>query len=164
MASLNSYVSIVERFYNKYSNLLGPILKQNITAILDWVKDYPVRMNTTIPAQTRMSFLKRGVNLLKTLVVRYKTERDIIEQQIIQCQFESLKSGTCTAKTLNSLKQLNSDYSTFISDMMGCLDKTNTMMLSIFKIAYKHFDGDYQRQIESLELDCMDIELHLLRN
>lgn len=163
MASLKSYVSIVEKFYNKYSTLLGPILKQNITAILDWVQEYPARMNTTIPAQNRMSFLKRGVNLLKKLVERYQTERDIIEQQIIQCQFESLKNGTCTAKTLNSLKQLNSDYSNFISDMMGCLDKSSTMMLSIFKIAYKHFDGDYQRQIDLLENDCMDIRLHLLQ-
>jgi hypothetical protein len=164
MASLESYVSIVERFYKKYSTLLGPILKQNITAILDWVKDYPVRMKTTIPAQDRMFFLKRGVNLLGTLVKQYQKERDIIEQQILQCQFESLKTGTCTAKTLNSLKQLNSDYSTFIEDMMGCLDKSSTMMLSIFKIAYRHFDGGYQRQIDLLENDCMNIRLHLLRN
>jgi hypothetical protein len=162
MASLNSYIVLVENFYNKYKKYLGEKTKNSISDVLNWVSQYPKRMNQGLPAHDRIVYLRRGASLLERFAEIYVENKEVLTDQILTCHFELLKTGKCTRETLSNLKKFTKDYTQFMYDFIGCAEKTSDMVLFVLQNAYNHLGEEFKQKVNRIEDRCMEARMYIL--
>lgn len=155
-------VSILD-FTEKWRTSISNNFLSSLLNLNDWVRDFDMSMKSR-DTQNKLLYVKRGVNLLNMFSKQSIKELNSIEDKEIQCRNLLLRNRGCSETELSNIKELKIDLNQFSYDIIGCNQMGADLLLQILaNLSFLRTDPTYNKILESLKLDCLELRKRSIR-
>lgn len=165
MVSAAKYLDLVEKFIAKYGTVLSTTIKKDMLDIAEWALGFSAAMAKDQSAQSKLTYMKRGANLMKRFITQYEKDKSDMDSKLLQCR-EALLGvpgvvlpSWCTEATKNKLLKFGVDLRVFTSELIGCADAGNDFFLAALKRSANFLGEDYVKIKDSIELTCIHLRI-----
>lgn len=169
MATKKVYTDLITKFLNKYETILSKKMIENMSNVYEWISGYDDAMSSAAQ-QHRITYMKRGANLMKRFVEQYETDASDIAAKLLQCRQALLGVGGvklpswCTEDTKDKLLKLAIDLRIFTKEFIGCSDAANKFFLDKLSKSANLLGEDYVKIKNSMEATCIHLRIEELKS
>ena len=151
------------QFTERWRPMLSNAFLSSTLNLNDWVKDFDSSMKSR-DTQNKVLYVKRGVNLLNSFSTQSINELNKLEDQELRCRNQLLRNSGCSQGELERIRGAKIELNRFAYDIIGCNEMGTDLLLQILaKISFLRSDRTYDRILESLKLNCLELRKRTLK-